>query len=88
MFAPSEENATSRPVLAGKVAGSLYFVPNPALQGYADTLGSLEHATAMFAPSGENATAKPFPAGTVAGLLYFVPNPALQGYADTAGVVV
>jgi hypothetical protein len=50
MVLPDGENDTPRDVpLVGPVDGSLYRVPNPALQGYADTHGGDAWATATTA---------------------------------------
>src|SRR3990172_3716705 len=66
-------NATPSPVLGGKVAGLVYFVPNPVpgIQGYAVTKGVIACATATSAAPW-NAMPRPASAGKVAGLGYFV----------------
>jgi hypothetical protein len=78
------------PLLAelGDVAGSVYFVPNPALlHGYAMMLGVASRPRASSVPFGENATPPTRPVGSVAALVNFVPNPALlHGYALTHGL--
>jgi hypothetical protein len=64
------------PIVPGKVAGSVYFVPKPLEEnGYPVTLGLVVCAKTIALPDGENlgpATIAP-PAGSVAGLENLVP---------------
>ena len=79
MSAPDGENATLRPVLAGKVPGSVRFVPKPEDHGYVLMKGVTACDTAMSAPEGQKATPYAAAVGVVAGSVYLVPNPLDHG---------
>lgn len=83
---PEGLNLTDLTPLFGNVEGLVNFVPKPleADQGYTETNGLVECATAMASPVGLNATPLPVPVGSVAGFPYLVPKPleADQGYTE------
>jgi len=72
----ADRNDVPVPMVPGKVAGSVYFVPKPlAENGYPVTRGVVVCAKIMASPDGENlgaATTAP-PAGNVAGSENLVP---------------
>jgi hypothetical protein len=69
-------NATPYATPVGSVAGFANLVPKPDPdQGYADTKGVDECATAISEPLGLNETLLPFPTGSVAGFAYLEPKP-------------
>jgi hypothetical protein len=88
MSAQLGENATQNQLPVTAVHGLLYFVQNPLLRGYTDTLGGLLLLTAKSFPLGENATHLQRLPTAVHGSLYLVPNPLLRGYTDILGAVL
>jgi hypothetical protein len=76
MASPAGLNDTLLLSPVGSVAGLANLVPKPdADQGYAETNGFVECATAMALPAGLKATPLPRPVGAVAGSANLVPKP-------------
>jgi hypothetical protein len=75
------------PMVPGKVAGSVYFVPKPPDEnGYPVTLGVVVCANTIASPDGENRGAVTIapPAGSVAGLENLVPYPVPDVNGNTS----